>query len=74
MADESPNDTAERTKTTSFWAELKRRKVMRVAKKQGYLINYHALKNSLSFYPLRDHPGFQELLADPALKLPIPIE
>jgi tetratricopeptide (TPR) repeat protein len=46
----------------------------RLAKKPGWLINYHAFKNSLSFLPLRDHPGFQKLREDPALKLSIPIQ
>jgi hypothetical protein len=46
----------------------------RLAKKPNMLINYHALKNSLSFFPLRDHASFQALLEDPALKEPLPIK
>ena len=39
----------------------------------GIQINYYYLKNSLDYYPLRNHPGFQKLLEDPALRQPIPI-
>ena len=46
----------------------------RLSKKPNEYTNYYRLKHGLSFYPLRDHPGFQKLLNDPALKLPIPID
>jgi TolB-like protein/Flp pilus assembly protein TadD len=36
-------------------------------------INYYTLQNNLYFHPLRNHPGFQALLNDPALKEPLPI-
>lgn len=39
----------------------------------GTGIYYQRLKNDLSFYPLRDHQGFQELLENPKLDEPIPL-
>ena len=50
------------------------RELTRLSKIPNYYTNYYQLKHSLDFYPLRDHPGFQELLNDPALKEPIPID
>ncbi|MDA0350520.1 MAG: hypothetical protein O3C20_24335 [Verrucomicrobia bacterium] len=50
------------------------KELIRLSKKPNNIINYHNLKNSLSFLPLRDHPGFQALLNDPALKEPLPVK
>ena len=46
----------------------------RLVKKPATGLNYHELKNSLHYLPLHDHPGFQAILDDPALKLPIAID
>ena len=49
------------------------KELIRLSQKPSNL-NVHILKSSLDFYPLRDHPGFQALLEDPALKAPLPIK
>lgn len=47
--------------------------LVRLSKKPNRFTSYYILKNHLDYLPLRDHPGFQELLNDPALKQPIPL-
>ncbi|MDA0345991.1 MAG: hypothetical protein O3C43_05690 [Verrucomicrobia bacterium] len=40
--------------------------------KEPSMLNVHFMRHCLDFWPLRDHPGFQAILNDPANSQPLP--